>query len=174
MSPSWQADSLPLSHSGSPNNKPSVVQTGTYSTPVVLIWCAREPVLGFMDGGGLVTKSCLTLLTPWTIARQPLLSMGFPRQKYWSGLPFPSPGIVPTRELNLRLLCCRMSLTLKVDSLLLSPQGRLGFIFFIYKNRMRGLTAEFLMSFCSTTLWITLFQKIGSSNIMVGPLIICQ
>ena len=31
-------------------------------------------------------------VTPWTVARQALLSMGFPRQEYWSGLPFPSPG----------------------------------------------------------------------------------
>ena len=30
--------------------------------------------------------------TPWTVARQALLSMGFPRQEHWSGLPFPSPG----------------------------------------------------------------------------------
>ena len=33
--------------------------------------------------------------TPWTIAHQVLLSMGFPRQEYWSGLPFPSPGNLP-------------------------------------------------------------------------------
>ena len=31
-------------------------------------------------------------VTPWTVARQAPLSMGFPRQEYWSGLPFPSPG----------------------------------------------------------------------------------
>ena len=30
--------------------------------------------------------------TLWTVARQAPLSMGFPRQEYWSGLPFPSPG----------------------------------------------------------------------------------
>ena len=30
--------------------------------------------------------------TPWTVARQTPLSMGFPRQEYWSGLLFPSPG----------------------------------------------------------------------------------
>ena len=30
--------------------------------------------------------------TPWTVARQALLSMGFSKQEYWSGLPFPSPG----------------------------------------------------------------------------------
>ena len=29
---------------------------------------------------------------PWAIAHQPPLSMGFSRQEYWSGLPFPSPG----------------------------------------------------------------------------------
>ena len=34
----------------------------------------------------------LTLVTPRTVACQASLSMGFPRQKYWSGLPFPSPG----------------------------------------------------------------------------------
>ena len=33
-----------------------------------------------------------SFLTPWTVARQAPLSMGFPRQEYWSGLPFPSPG----------------------------------------------------------------------------------
>ena len=33
--------------------------------------------------------------TPWTVAHQAPLSMGFPRQEYWSGLPFPSPGNLP-------------------------------------------------------------------------------
>ena len=33
--------------------------------------------------------------TPWTIAHQAPLSMGFPRQEYWSGLPLPSPGDLP-------------------------------------------------------------------------------
>ena len=32
---------------------------------------------------------------PWTVARQTPLSMGFSRQQYWSGLPFPSPGDLP-------------------------------------------------------------------------------
>ena len=43
----------------------------------------------------LVTQSCLTLVTPWTVAHQDPLSMGFSRQEYWSGLPFPSPGDLP-------------------------------------------------------------------------------
>ena len=33
--------------------------------------------------------------TPWTVARQALLFMRFPRQEYWSGLPFPSLGGLP-------------------------------------------------------------------------------
>ena len=33
--------------------------------------------------------------TPWTSARQAPLSMGYSRQEYWSGLPFPSPGDLP-------------------------------------------------------------------------------
>ena len=44
----------------------------------------------------LVTQSCPTLfVTPWTIAHQAPLSMGFSRQEYWSGLPCPPPGDLP-------------------------------------------------------------------------------
>ena len=32
---------------------------------------------------------------PWTVAHQTPLSMGFSRQEYWRGLPFPSPGDLP-------------------------------------------------------------------------------
>ena len=39
----------------------------------------------------LVIQWCLTV-TPWTVACQAPPSMGFSRQEYWSGLPFPSPG----------------------------------------------------------------------------------
>ena len=41
--------------------------------------------------GGLVAKSCLTLETPGTVARQAPPSLGFSRQEHWSGLPLPSP-----------------------------------------------------------------------------------
>ena len=44
---------------------------------------------------GLDTKSCPTLVTPRTGARQAPLSVGFPREGYWSGLPFASPGDLP-------------------------------------------------------------------------------
>ena len=43
----------------------------------------------------LVAQLCPTLVTPWTVARQASLSMGFSRQEYWSGLPFPSPEDLP-------------------------------------------------------------------------------
>ena len=41
--------------------------------------------------------SCVLWLfaTPWTVAYQASLFMGFSRQEYWSGLPFPSPGDLP-------------------------------------------------------------------------------
>ena len=55
--------------------------------------------------------------TPWTVACQASLSMGFPRQEYWSGLPFPSPGIFPTQGSNQGLLA------LQADSLPSEPQG---------------------------------------------------
>ena len=38
-----------------------------------------------------VAQSCQTLCNPWTVAHKAPLSMGFSRQEYWSGLPFPSP-----------------------------------------------------------------------------------
>ena len=44
---------------------------------------------------GLVSKSCPTLATPWTVACQAPLSMGFPREEYWNGLPFPFPRDLP-------------------------------------------------------------------------------
>ena len=47
------------------------------------------------------------LVTPWTVARQAPLSMGFPRQEYWSELPIPSPGDL--KELLLLLLLSRFS-----------------------------------------------------------------
>ena len=34
-------------------------------------------------------------MTPWTVARQAPMSIGFPREEYWSGLPFPSTGDLP-------------------------------------------------------------------------------
>ena len=49
--------------------------------------------------------SCVWLFaTAWTIACQVPLSMGFSRQEYWSGLPFPSPGDLPNPGIELTFL----------------------------------------------------------------------
>ena len=58
----------------------------------------------------LVTQLCPTLCDPWTVAHQAPLSMGFPRQEYWSGLPFPFLRIFPTQGWNLGLPHCRQIL----------------------------------------------------------------
>ena len=55
----------------------------------------------------LATLSCPTHVTPWTVACPSLLRMEFSRKKYWSGQPFPSPGIFPIQGLNLGFLHCR-------------------------------------------------------------------
>ena len=61
-------------------------------------------------------RSCLWLFqSPWTVACQVLLSMRFPRQEYWSGLPFPSPVDLPNPD--------RTYLHWQVDSLPPSHQA---------------------------------------------------
>ena len=39
-------------------------------------------------------------MTPWTVASQDPLSMGSPREEYWNGLPFFSPGCLPDPEIK--------------------------------------------------------------------------
>ena len=80
--------------------------------PSIRVFSNTSQKLIYNGGGGrgLVAKSCLTLATPWTVARQAPLSMGFSRQEYWSGLPFILQGIFWTQELNLGLLHCRQIL----------------------------------------------------------------
>ena len=56
--------------------------------------------------------------TPWTVACQAPPSMGFPRQEYWSGLPFPSPRDFPDPGIEPR------SPALQADSLPSEPPGK--------------------------------------------------
>ena len=51
-------------------------------------------------GGGLVAKSCLTLVTPWTVARQDPLSMDFPGRTTAMSCHFLLQGIFPTQGSN--------------------------------------------------------------------------
>ena len=63
--------------------------------------------------------SCVRLFAiPWTIAYQAPLSLELPRQEYWSGLPFPSPGDLSDLRIEPR------SPTLQVDALPSEPQGK--------------------------------------------------
>ena len=62
--------------------------------------------------------------TLWTVACQAPLSMGFSRQEYWSGLPFPSPGDLPNPGIELR------SPALQADALTSDPPGNSGTFFF--------------------------------------------
>ena len=57
--------------------------------------------------------------TPWAVAHQALPSPGFPRQEYWSELPFPSLGDLPDPGIKPR------SPTLQVDFLPSAPPGKL-------------------------------------------------
>ena len=59
-------------------------------------------------------------MNPWTVAHQTLLSMGFSRQEYCSGLPFPSPGDLPNPGIELG------SPALQVYSLPSEPLSELG------------------------------------------------
>ena len=63
--------------------------------------------------------SCVQLfVTPWTIAHQAPPSIGFSRQEYWSGLPFPSPGDLPDPGIEPK------SSTLQADALTSEPPGK--------------------------------------------------
>ena len=58
-------------------------------------------------------------MTPWNVVHQAPQSMGFPRQEYWSGSPFPSPRDLPNQETE------PASLAPQVDSLSLLHLGSL-------------------------------------------------
>ena len=66
----------------------------------------------------LVTQSCLTLCDPLDYSRQATLCLGFSRQEYLSGLPFPSPGDLPNPRIK------PMSLALQADALLSELLGK--------------------------------------------------
>ena len=57
-------------------------------------------------------------VSPWTVVYQAPPSMGFSRQGYWSGLPFPSPGDLPGPEIE------PGSPTLQADPLSSEPPGK--------------------------------------------------
>ena len=64
--------------------------------------------------------------TPWTVAYQAPRSMGFSRQEYWSGLPFPSPGDLPNPGIE------PGSPALQTDTLPSEPLGSLSLLQWIF------------------------------------------
>ena len=65
-----------------------------------------------------VAQSCPTLCDPVTVAYQASPSMGFSRQEYWSGLPFPSPWDLPDPGIE------SGSPALEADALTSEPPGK--------------------------------------------------
>ena len=80
-------------------------------------WATRCPLLAFESSQSHLVHACVCVcmlsrfsrvrlfVTPWAVAHQAPLSVGFSRPEYWTGLLSPPPGILPTQGLNLCLLC---------------------------------------------------------------------
>ena len=107
----------------SPCNLCSWVDTATDTpssgeTDTLAAWLRKPLVTEQTAGGGSFdVQSCPTLAASWTVAHQAPLSTGFPRQVYWSGLPFPSPGHLPHPGIE------PTSPAFQADSLLVIHQG---------------------------------------------------
>ena len=94
-----------------------VYSTGNSAQCYVAAWIQGEFGRGCCTAlSHFIVQLCAT---PWTVACQPPLSMGFPRQEYWSGLPFPSSGDLPNPGIE------PMSPMSPADSLPLAPTGSL-------------------------------------------------
>ena len=87
---------------------PAMWETGVHS----LGW--EDP----LENRKATHSSILAWRIPWTVAYQAPLSMGFSSQEYWSGLPCPPPGDLPSPGIEPR------SPALQVDSLLSKPPGK--------------------------------------------------
>ena len=145
----------------------------------------------------LVTKSCPTLVILWTTALQAPLSMGFPRQKYWSGLPFlspgdlPDPGIKPTSPAGrffttvppgkpqrrgysqvFYLLGCNTSFVLFFFFLrMLKTKQAAPFTHWAPSIQAFSLVLEYTGSFLSQSFtWSSLFLKLSPETTIVGSL----
>ena len=87
--------------------------TGTHASTLSLLYGSEALRLKWKWSCSVMSDSA----TPWTVAHQAPLSMGFSRQEYWSGVPFPSPGDLPDPGFEPR------SPALQADSLPSELQG---------------------------------------------------
>ena len=112
-----------------------------FFTVILTIWCllwchASFRTICFSSVKYAIMQACTLsqfsdvwlFVTPWTVAHQLPLSMGFSRQEYWSGLPYSPPGDLPNPGIE------PMSPALQADSLLLRHGGSFcsHYILFIY------------------------------------------
>ena len=120
------------------------------------------------SGGGLVTKSYQTLVTLLIIACQAPLSIGFPRQEYWSRLHFFFQRISPTKGSNPSLLHCKSFPVLQVDSLQLSQQGYLVvkcLIFYVIKYiYILFMISVLYLAYISFLSWISLYTYFNTNK----------
>ena len=84
--------------------------------------------------------------TPWTVAYQSPPSMGFSRQEYWSGVPFPSPGDLPDPGIEPR------SPAFQADALTSEPPGKPQFILPIVTRTFLGFPGSLDGKFSSSGL----------------------
>ena len=118
--PSWHISGLQRPHLWCESQK-RVISEATCQLWPSGIWCSLSIHI-LLNGGGLVARSCPTLVTPWTVACQAPLSMGFSRHVYWNGLPFPFPGDLRNPGIE------PGSPPFQADSLLIGSFKRLGFL----------------------------------------------
>ena len=129
-----------------------------------------------------ITQLYPTLCNPWTVACLASLSMGFSRQEYWSGLPFPSPGDLPNSGIK------PGSPALQADSLPTEPLGKssenypnflhysfLFFSCFMYIDAFRFSTEKLIQQIISSLITIessNSAQLLGSQWINLLSIII--
>ena len=99
----------------------------TVPSTIFLFWKNSkhaEKLKGYTTNICMCRLSCFSRVwlfaTPWTVAHQAPLSMGFSRQEYWSGLPCPPPGDLPNPGIKPASPATSVS---QVGSLPLSHQG---------------------------------------------------
>ena len=92
-----------------------------------------------------------SFVTSWTVALQAPLSIAFPRQEYWSGEPFPSPGDLTNPGIEPR------SPALQADSFLSKPPGKHYYYFVPFD--CFPLLLHFLTSSVKLILWLKFFYR---------------
>ena len=115
----------------------------TCKSALSFLFCTKYTAVSESCSCSVLSNSSVT---PWTVAHQAPLSMGFSRQEYWRGLPFPFLGDLPNPGIKLT------SPALPVDSLLLSHQGSLKLTLILHSS-LYHFSFFFFFSFLVFSLW---------------------